>query len=277
MRRIAHLSDLHFGRDRPELMEPLISAVNELEPDLVAISGDLTQRALRDQFEEAREFLDRIEAPTLTVPGNHDVPLYNLIFRLFRPWRRYKKWISRELEPSYSDDEMIVLGVNTVNILAHQSGWFGPRALARVRAAFQNTQGRRVRIVVAHHPLEHLPGERKKPMRGAEEALEELARLKTDVILSGHLHAWRAEPFAEAPGRSNLLQVHAGTGLSNRLRGEENDFNILQVEGNALDVTRYSVADRSTEFRATERRRFVRRDTGWIAVENETQAVRTWP
>ncbi|MFD2856741.1 metallophosphoesterase family protein [Seohaeicola zhoushanensis] len=200
MRRIAHLSDLHFGRDNPELLEPLVDRVNALNPDLVAISGDFTQRALHDQFREARAFIDRIAAPTLSVPGNHDVPLYNLIFRVFWPWRRYRKWIDRQLEPDFADDEMIVIGVNTVNNLAHQSGWFRRRALRRVRQAFRDTHGRRVRIVVAHHPLEHLPGEPKKPMHGAAEAIEELARLKTDVILSGHLHSWRAAPLPRRRG-----------------------------------------------------------------------------
>ncbi|GHF44181.1 metallophosphoesterase family protein [Seohaeicola zhoushanensis] len=272
MRRIAHLSDLHFGRDNPELLEPLVDRVNALNPDLVAISGDFTQRALHDQFREARAFIDRIAAPTLSVPGNHDVPLYNLIFRVFWPWRRYRKWIDRQLEPDFADDEMIVIGVNTVNNLAHQSGWFRRRALRRVRQAFRDTHGRRVRIVVAHHPLEHLPGEPKKPMHGAAEAIEELARLKTDVILSGHLHSWRAAPFAQAPGRSAVLQVHAGTGLSTRLRGTTNDFNLLEISGHHITVTRHAVPEGARQFQASESRRFVMGPEGWVA-EEEPEAI----
>ncbi|KKL56821.1 hypothetical protein LCGC14_2241560, partial [marine sediment metagenome] len=83
MRRILHLSDLHFGRIRTDLVDPLLSSIHQLRPDLVVLSGDLTQRARRRQFADARAFLDRIEAPTLTVPGNHDVPLDNLFVRLF--------------------------------------------------------------------------------------------------------------------------------------------------------------------------------------------------
>lgn len=265
MRRLAHLSDLHFGRDRPELLEPLIGAVNGLAPDLVAISGDLTQRARAAQFRAARAFIDRLEAPVLTVPGNHDVPLYNLPGRFFRPWRRYKRWISDDLEPAFCDAEMIVLGVNTVNPFAHQSGRFSTRALARVGRALQNTTGRRTRIVVAHHPLEHGPEQRKKLMRGAEAALDELARLKADVVLTGHLHSWRAEPFAEKPGRDAVLQVHAGTGLSTRLRGEENDFNILDIENGLIDVTRHAAAGTGAEFEVDQSRRFVIRPEGWAA------------
>lgn len=263
MRRIAHLSDLHFGRDRPELLDPLVEAVNELEPDLAAISGDLTQRARPSQFRAARDFIDRLEAPVLAVPGNHDVPLHNLFLRFLWPWRQYRKWISPDLEPEFHDSEMIVLGVNTVNPMAHQSGWFTPRALDRVRKAFCNTRGRRARIVVAHHPLEHLPGEKKKLMRGADEAMEELGRLNTDIVLSGHLHSWRADPFAEKPGRNAVLQVHAGTGLSTRLRGQDNDFNLLEIDDGLIDVTRYAAAEDDDSFAMAQTRRFVTRAEGW--------------
>lgn len=263
MRRIAHLSDLHFGRDRPELLDPLVEAVNELEPDLAAISGDLTQRARPSQFRAARDFIDRLEAPVLAVPGNHDVPLHNLFLRFLWPWRQYRKWISPDLEPEFHDSEMIVLGVNTVNPMAHQSGWFTPRALDRVRKAFCNTRGRRARIVVAHHPLEHLPGEKKKLMRGADEAMEELGRLNTDIVLSGHLHSWRADPFAEKPGRNAVLQVHAGTGLSTRLRGQDNDFNLLEIDDGLIDVTRYAAAEGDDSFAMAQTRRFVTRAEGW--------------
>ena len=263
MRRIAHLSDLHFGRDRPELLDPLVEAVNELEPDLAAISGDLTQRARPSQFRAARDFIDRLEAPVLAVPGNHDVPLHNLFLRFLWPWRQYRKWISPDLEPEFHDSEMIVLGVNTVNPMAHQSGWFTPRALDRVRNAFCNTRGRRARIVLAHHPLEHLPGEKKKLMRGADEAMEELGRLNTDIVLSGHLHSWRADPFAEKPGRNAVLQVHAGTGLSTRLRGQDNDFNLLEIDDGLIDVTRYAAAEDDDSFAMAQTRRFVTRAEGW--------------
>lgn len=268
MRRIVHLSDLHFGRDRPELLEPLIAAVRSLSPDLVAISGDLTQRARPQQFRAARAFIDGLGAPTLVVPGNHDVPLHNLVLRLIWPWRHYRRCISSDLEPQFSDDEIIVQCVNTVNTLAHQSGRFTRRALTRVARAFENTRGNRTRIVVAHHPLEHQPGEPKKKMRGALHAADELARLKADVILSGHLHNWGATPFARKQGRNAVLQVQAGTGLSTRLRGEENDFNLLEISDGLIDVTRYAVPEGKTEFTPLAARRFVIRSEGWTSEQS---------
>jgi 3',5'-cyclic AMP phosphodiesterase CpdA len=267
VRRLIHLSDLHFGRDRPELMRPLIARVRALAPDLVVISGDLTQRARASQFRAARAFLAALEAPVLSVPGNHDIPLDNLPVRFFRPWGRYRRWISDDLEPEYRDEGMIVLGVNTVDRFAWQRGWFTRRALARVRRGFEG-QGSRIRIVVAHHPVEHGSDERKQPMRGAEDAIEALSDCRADVILSGHLHSWRAEPFAHREGRSAVLQVHAGTGLSTRLRGEENDFNLLELSEGVIDVTRHAAGEGVSDFTPLATRRFVIRPEGWIAAES---------
>lgn len=260
MRKVAHLSDLHFGRDRPELLEPLIKAVNGTSPDLVAISGDMTQRARNWQFRAARAFVDRLKAPCLMVPGNHDVPLDNMFSRVLRPWARYRRWLDTDLEPVFSDAEMILVGVNTVNPLAWQRGWIGSSSLRRVRRLFEEAPGRN-RIVMVHHPFEHLPGERKALMRGAAKGIEALAACGADMVLSGHLHTWRAETFAHRLGRAGVIQIQAGTGLSTRLRGEYNDFNLLTLNPDELTVERF-VADAGTlEFQPREVAHF-RSDTG---------------
>ena len=136
MKRLLHLSDLHFGRDRPELLDPLIAQINGLAPDLVAISGDLTQRARDWQFMRAREMIDRIDAPCLIVPGNHDTPLDNLAERVLMPWRRYRKWIAADLEPQTHDPGWSVVGINSVNPLGWQRGRFSPRDIRRVEEGF---------------------------------------------------------------------------------------------------------------------------------------------
>lgn len=263
MRRVIHLSDLHFGRTRAELLDPLVAAVNGAAPDLVAISGDFTQRAREDQFRAARAFLDRLTAPWLAVPGNHDVPLDNLPVRLLTPWRRYRRWIGRGLEPRFADEELCVVGVNTVDPLSWQRGRIAARALRRVCAAFHAERGDRTRIVVVHHPLEHGPGERKALMRGAQAAIDALADCGADIVLSGHLHAWRAEPFAERQGRHGTIQVHAGTGLSTRLRGEENDFNLLTIGPGEVTVERFVAEASSAQFVRAATARFRLGNTGW--------------
>src|ERR1700730_9132414 len=117
MRTLVHLSDLHFGRVDERVIGPLISAVTEIKPDLVAISGDLTQRARSEQFREARAFLDALPQPQIVRAGNHDVPLHNIFTRFLRPLAKYKRYITDDLQPVYSDDEMVVVGVNTARSL----------------------------------------------------------------------------------------------------------------------------------------------------------------
>lgn len=263
MRRLIHLSDLHFGRDRPELLEPLIAAVNDLEPDAIAISGDLTQRARRRQFAAAASFVARLRAPCLIVPGNHDVPLDRPFSRIFRPWMRYREAFGTDLQPIWQDDEMILVGVNSVNPLAWQRGWIARRALRRIRATLANAPRHARRVIVMHHPLEHLPDETKALTRGASRAVDALAAAGADVVLSGHLHSWRAEAFAHREGRAGVVQVQAGTGLSNRLRGEENDFNLLTVTASEIEVTRHVAAHGATAFKPAATARFRLGDAGW--------------
>lgn len=258
MRRIVHLSDLHFGRTSPALLQPLLDEVARLAPDLVAISGDFTQRARPAQFAEARAFLDRIAAPVLCVPGNHDTPLDNLFVRLFRPWARYRHYIDRTLEPTFSDDELLVAGVNTVNRFAWQQGRLSRRRLERLLAAFGPDDGR-LRIVVCHHPLELLPGADKAPTRGAGRALAALRDCGADVVLCGHVHTVHHSPFSAAPG---LLFIQAGTGLSTRLRAEDNSFNLLELDGDEARITAVS-AGADARFRALEAALFRKTVEGW--------------
>src|SRR5438552_6842045 len=111
MRTIVHLSDLHFGRIHQATLEPLARAVAAIRPDLVAVSGDLTQRSRRSQFIEARSFLATLPTPQIVVPGNHDIPLFNLPLRFAAPLAGFRRYITEDLAPTYVDDEIAVLGV----------------------------------------------------------------------------------------------------------------------------------------------------------------------
>ncbi|WP_045387124.1 metallophosphoesterase [Falsirhodobacter sp. alg1] len=262
MRRIVHLSDLHFGRTSPALLEPLIQQTNRLKPDLCVISGDFTQRARHSQFREAAAFIKRIDAKVLTVPGNHDTPLDNLFVRMIRPWSRYRKYINQDLETTYQDDRMVVAGVNTANPWVHQAGRFSDEDLQRVCGIFADA-GDRARVVVMHHPPEHLEGSDKTLMKGAAAALRGLAECGADVVLCGHIHRTHISPFTTAPG---LLFVQAGTGLSNRLRNEENSFNVLDVSRPEIAVQAIS-AGADGKFAVTANVRFRRAPEGWLKLE----------
>lgn len=261
MRRIVHLSDLHFGRVREGLADELLTTLKALAPDVIAISGDLTQRARHHQFEAARRFLDKLPAPHVTVPGNHDVPLENLLMRLWRPFSRYRKHISANLEPEHHDQKVSIVGVNTVNPYAWQSGVFSKHAIRRVCDAFDMDD--RMRIVVLHHPLTQQPGDTKQPTKGAGRAVAALSACGADIVLSGHLHSWRARPFAAVEGGREALLIQSGTTLSTRVRGEPNDFNLITLDGPDVTVKRFASGD-TTAFSPAGEARFTRVGHEWI-------------
>ena len=240
MRRILHVSDLHFGRTNPELLEPLLQLAADLRPDLVAASGDFTQRARRGQFIEAKAFLDRLPAPWLAVPGNHDISLDNLLVRVLDPWGRYRSLITEDLSPRWEDEELCTIGLNTVNRFAHQAGRIGQTQVRQINEAWQENPEKTL-VVVMHHPLEHPPGNDKPTMRHALRGVAALGAAGADIVLSGHLHAHRVAPLSTAPG---ILLVQAGTGLSTRTRAEPNTLNVLTIAPGDVRVDRYAARDR---------------------------------
>ncbi|MAB05971.1 MAG: phosphodiesterase [Rhodobacteraceae bacterium] len=274
MIRIAHISDLHFGRTDAELLDPLIAAVNDAEPDLVAVTGDFTQRARRSQYRAAQAFLARLEAPWLAVPGNHDVSLDNLWQRFVRPWRHYRDHICDDLFPVHRQDGLVAVGFNTVDRFRWQRGKVRWRQMRQARKLFSDVpEG--IRVVLAHHPFEQDADVEKSLMPNANKALEQLAECGAHLVLSGHLHRWRTEPFLSRKHGAQVLQVHVGTGLSTRLRGQENDFALLDLDETDARVTR--MVARGGRFRDAGTRCFRFEDTGWreareaVAVDPKTR------
>jgi 3',5'-cyclic AMP phosphodiesterase CpdA len=240
VRTVAHLSDLHFGRVDAAALEPLRRRLVELAPDLVVISGDLTQRARARQFREARAFLDALPHPQVVVPGNHDVPLYNVLARFLRPLAGFRRAIGAEVEPSYVDDEIAVLGVNTARSFVFKGGRVSEQQMARVEQALRRVGPGVVRMVVAHHPFE---------------AAERLAGRGVDVVMAGHVHA------SSVIG-SKVLAVQAGTATSSRTRETPNSFNLIRVAPPRIEVREYRLRDGNFLPAAAEV--FQRRDSGWV-------------
>lgn len=260
MTRVIHLSDLHFGKDRPDLLQPLVDVVNGLSPDLVAISGDLTQRAREREYRAAANFIARLNAPVLAVPGNHDVPIHRPLRRFFRPWKHYRKFISPDLTPTFEAHGAVVIGINTVDRFRWQTGRMSTGRIANACAKMQAASADQARILVVHHPLDHPERTKKKPVPGARVALGRLLDCGADIILSGHLHVWHAGTFAHNARRpeGNALQLHAGTSLSSRMRGEANDFNLIDITSGQFGIVRYSFDDMNAQFKYAEARSFDR-------------------
>jgi 3',5'-cyclic AMP phosphodiesterase CpdA len=266
MRTIVHLSDIHVGRLDTGIVAPLADAIRGVRPDLVTLSGDLTQRARVSQFLEARRFVDSFEAPSLIVPGNHDVPLWNAAARFLTPFRRYKRYITPDLEPVYQDEEVIVLGVNTARSLAWGEGRINAAQVERIVERLSGTPASLIRIIVTHHPFDLPPGVSDDRLLGrAHMAMAKLAAADADLFLAGHLHLSHIGHSAERyqiAGHSALI-VQAGT-VSTRGRGEQPSFNVLRVQRPRIAVGQF-VWD-SAQGRFTERAAGVYRhdDRGWI-------------
>jgi 3',5'-cyclic AMP phosphodiesterase CpdA len=247
MRTVVHLSDLHFGRIDQALVDALQHAVVGLNPDLVAISGDFTQRARRAQFAAAREFIRSLGTRTLVVPGNHDIPLYDVVERFAAPLVKYRQYISDDLEPEYIDEEMAVLGVNTARSVSFPfgEGRISERQVDRIVERLAVMPPPLLRVIVTHHPFDVPPGVNQWRLLGRSAmAMAKLAGAKADLFLSGHLHISNVSHAAEryeVAGHSGLI-VLAGT-LSTRGRGEQPSFNVLRMHRPEILVERYSWAD----------------------------------
>ncbi len=265
MRTVAHLSDLHFGRTDPVMVECLLGHLHELAPDLIVISGDFTQRARSHEFAEARAFLDALPSPFVSVPGNHDIALYNLYGRFVERLDRYRRYIAEEEEPYYADDEIAVACLNTARSLTFKGGRINARQVMRTQYRFRNAPPRAVRILVVHHPLD-LPHGFKHDIAGRSRmALERLGGCAIDLILSGHLHVTRFADPAERLriGGHSAILVQAGTAVSTRGRGEPNSFNVLAIEHDAVEIREVCWSESSQDFSRCAVEVFLRSEGGW--------------
>jgi len=243
MRTIVHLSDLHFGRIDPVVVEGLAAAVPALEPHLVAISGDLTQRAREREFRQARDFLDRLPQPQIVVPGNNDVPLRNLVKRFLEPLTLYRRYITNDLEPFFADDEMAVCGVNTARSLTWKGGRISGVQVQRTFQRLCVLDERMMKIVVTHHPFDLPATDSRRNLVGrAPMAMARFAQCGADVFLAGHMHqSYTGHTAARyrIAGYAALVE-QAGTATSTRGRGERNSFNVLRLEHPGITIERYT-------------------------------------
>jgi 3',5'-cyclic AMP phosphodiesterase CpdA len=267
VRSIVHLSDIHFGRINRHVIAPMIEAIARVTPNLIAVSGDLTQRARARQFREARAFLDRLPAPQIVVPGNHDVPLHNLAARFLQPLHKYRRHITDDLRPFYCDDEIAVLGVNTARSLTIKNGRINDAQVAWMSERLCGCDPRLVKIVVTHHPFDVPDGYDERSLVGrARMAMEALARCGADLFLAGHLHVSHTSHSAaryNIKGHSALV-VQAGTAASARGRGERNSFNVLRIDRPHITVERFEWQPESVAFALVTSERFRHTPDGWV-------------
>jgi 3',5'-cyclic AMP phosphodiesterase CpdA len=269
MRTILHLSDLHFGHLNPATLEPLRAIAERLGPHVVAVSGDLTQRARASQFRQARDYLATLPKPQIVVPGNHDVPLYDVFSRFARPLDNYRRYITEDLEPFYKDDEIAVIGLNTARSWTFKGGRVNERQVARVRERLCELPQTVTSAIVTHHPFDVPEGHAPENLVGrARMAMETFVECGADLILSGHLHVAHMGHTAiryKLPGTSALV-VQAGTATSTRERGEPNSFNLIAIDPAGISVTRYVWQPAKKDFAPSAVERFRRVGDAWERV-----------
>lgn len=231
---LLQVSDPHFGTERARVVEALVRLAHEQAPDVLLLSGDITQRATPAQFLAARAFVDRLRAPTLMViPGNHDIPLFNLAARLFAPYGHYRRAFGVELEPQFEDDEVLVVALNTTRWYRHADGEVSAAQIERVARRLENARSAQWRIVVVHQPVAVTRAQdRGNLLHGHEAAVARWAAAGADLIVGGHIHLpfvlalherWPSLPRA-------LWAVQAGTAVSNRVRVDaRNSVNVIRV------------------------------------------------
>jgi len=267
MRTLAHLSDLHFGRTDEAVLEPLLAAVGAARPDLVVVSGDLTQRAKAREFEAAKRYLDRLPKPQIIVPGNHDVPLYRVWERFLSPLGKYRRLIDADLEPSFVDAEIAVIGINTARSLTFKNGRINKEQMATIHRHLDPLAESVTKVVVTHHPFDLPDQDGDLELVGrAHKAMKVFSDCGVDLLLAGHFHTSEAGETSghhELPGYSALV-VQAGTATSTRGRGEQNSFNVLRVKSDEIEVERQEWQPERGAFAVAAIERFVRSGERWI-------------
>ncbi len=234
MKTILHISDLHFGTERPLVVKALERLAHTHQPNLLILSGDITQRARAVEFDAARAFVDRLAVPSkVVIAGNHDIPLFDVTTRIFLPYSRYRRAFGAELEPICDTSELLVIAVRTTRRYRHIEGEVSSAQIKRVAQRLQQAGENQLRIVVTHQPVhvthavdqEHL-------LRGHQTAIAKWAEAGVDLILGGHIHrpftSALHEHFAYLPRR--VWAVQAGTAVSSRIRHDSN---------NSINLIRY--------------------------------------
>ena len=256
--RLLQISDMHFGTEQAPVVRALRDMALAQRPDVLVVSGDITQRAGTSQFKQAREFCDSLEVPRmLALPGNHDISLLNLAGRAFRPYRAYLKWFGPELEPTLDLPWLLLVGVKTTRRWRHKNGEVSDRQIADVSRQLRQATPDQLRVVVVHQPVHVLrESDQHDRLRNWHPAVRAWSEAGADIVMGGHIHLpYVCELTAQAGGLARRMWcVQAGTAVSSRIRKEApNSVNLVdyrpQEQPGACRVERWDFDSDQSQFR----------------------------
>lgn len=227
--RVLHLSDTHFGTEQAPVVEAVLALARELVPEVAVVSGDITQRARRSQFAVARTFLSRLGLPTLVIPGNHDIPLFNVAARIFDPYGGYRRTVGMDLEPVFTNERVLAIGVNTTRPSRHKNGVVSREQIDRVCTQLRQARPEQLRMVVVHQPVRAVAeSDTANLLIGRDAAVPAWVDAGADMVLGGHIHLPYVAPLPTNSGR-RAWAVQAGTAVSHRVRGAiPNSVNVIE-------------------------------------------------
>ncbi|MGE5436887.1 MAG: metallophosphoesterase family protein [Syntrophothermus sp.] len=265
MRKIIHISDLHFGRVDDKICSAILEEIASINPDVVVVSGDLTQRGRSKEYKEARNFLTKISCPKIVVPGNHDIPLFDIFSRFLMPLRRFKKYISEDLDPLYVDSELVVYGINTARSLTWKNGRISIEQIAVIEKEICVLSNEQFKILVTHHPFIPPPGTHGIALVGrSKKALVIIDKCGIDLLLAGHLHyAYSGDVRTYYPlYRRSVISLQAGTAISKRIRAQSQAFNTIVVERNRMEIEIFNWEE--TKFVSSRKFEYRKKGDEWI-------------
>ena len=258
---LAHISDLHFGREKPEVVKGLLDSLRAEHPQAVVISGDLTQRAKKSEYHAALDFIHRLPVPWLVIPGNHDISAYNLIQRFIYPWQKWLSLMNQPLEPELQLADALVLGINTIRRISNLLDWSRGRIsrdqIEAIGQRFSRLSDQTVKVLAIHHPF-WLPQERRRRGLVAHqaEALDQFQTVKIDLILSGHIHL----PYNHI--EQGIIISHAGSATSDRIGPHEsNSYNLIRGDDREMSIATLNWT--GEQFSVTKNEQFSKGEAGW--------------
>ncbi len=279
MKTIAHISDLHFGTEDSKIADGLVKELQQLQPTVVVNSGDFTQRARKSQFRSAADYMKQLPKPQISIPGNHDIPLFDVFRRFISPLGRFKNYITDDMFPRYVDDNLTIMGINTARSLTWKSGRISTDQIDELQKILSGLPKNHFKIIVTHHPFIPPPGQENTGVTlvgRATKALKIIEQNNVDLLLAGHLHQGYTgdiRTFYPSSDRA-IIVAQAGTAISRRVRYEPNGYNVIRWEYGRIEieVRRWEAAESS--FTQAGKCVFVQQEEQWTL---QTEAAATGP